>query len=64
VSDDLVELVAAYRGITVKEAKKLDAMEELPAIFRESGVLSFFIKLLMPFSEQKSVASLLSFLGK
>jgi hypothetical protein len=64
IGGDLVELVAANRGVTVQEAKQMDAIKELKELLTDTGVLGFFTKLLTKNSGQSSLASLLPTLGK
>lgn len=42
IADDLPPLVAAYKGVTVEEAKKLDAAEVINEIIYDEGVRGFF----------------------
>lgn len=42
ISGDIPLFVAAYKGITVEEAQKLDAAEVINEIINDKGVLSFF----------------------
>ncbi len=42
VADDLVRLCAAYKGITVAEAEKQDALKILKDLFSEDGIGDFF----------------------
>ena len=42
IADDLPPLVAAYKGITVEEAKKLDAAEVINEMIYDDGVKNFF----------------------
>ena len=42
VSDFLAEFVAAYKGVSVEEAEKLDAIEVIKELIGDSGVLNFF----------------------
>ena len=41
-ADDLPPLVAAYKGISVAEAQKLDAAEGINELVNDEGVRSFF----------------------
>ena len=41
-SDDLVKLVAAYKGVTFEEALKLDMIETVRELFSEEGFTDFF----------------------
>ncbi|RGG72151.1 hypothetical protein DWW95_04970 [Ruminococcus sp. AF17-6LB] len=42
VSDFLAEFVAAYKGVSVEEAEKLDAIEVIKELIGDCGVLNFF----------------------
>ncbi len=42
IADDLPPLVAAYKGISVAEAQKLDAAEVINELVNDEGVRSFF----------------------
>lgn len=46
IADDLPELVAAYKGVSIEEAKKLDAAEVINEIINDEGILSFFSRAL------------------
>lgn len=39
---ELYALIAAYRGVTTAEAKKLDAIEIVKEIFQQEGIADFF----------------------
>ena len=42
IADDLPPLVAAYKGISVAEAQKLDAAEVINEFINDEGVKTFF----------------------
>ena len=42
VADDLPPLVAAYKGMSIEEAKKLDALETLSELAHDEAVKNFF----------------------
>ena len=42
IADDLPPLVAAYKGVSLEEANKLDAAEVINDIINDEGVISFF----------------------
>ncbi len=42
IADDLPPLVAAYKGISVAEAQKLDAAEVINELINDEGVKTFF----------------------
>lgn len=42
IADDLPPLIAAYKGISVDEAKKLDAVEVISELIHDAGIRSFF----------------------
>lgn len=42
ISDDVVELVAAYEGVSLAEAGELDALEEIKKIAGDAGIANFF----------------------
>lgn len=42
IADDLPPLVAAYKGISVAEAQKLDAAEVINELVNDEGARSFF----------------------
>lgn len=52
IADDLPQLVASYKDITVEEAKKLDAAEVINEIINDDGVTSFFKRALRKKAEQ------------
>ena len=52
VSDFLAEFVAAYKGVSVEEAEKLDAIEVIKELIGDSGVLNFFSSALRKKVEQ------------
>lgn len=42
IADDLPQLVAAYKGVSLEEASKLDAAEIINEIINDEGVRNFF----------------------
>lgn len=42
IADDIPALVAAYKGVTLKEAEEMDAAEVINEIINDDGVKSFF----------------------
>lgn len=54
IADDLPPLVAAYKGVTVEEAKKLDAAEVINEIITDEGIITFFKRALRKKVEQKA----------
>ena len=46
ISDDLVELVAAYKGVSIEEAGELDVLEVASEIVHDKGIRTFFSKAL------------------
>ena len=42
IADDLPPLVAAYKGVSIEEANKLDAAEVINEIINDEGVTTFF----------------------
>ncbi len=54
IADDLPPLVAAYKGVTVEEAKKLDAAEIINEIITDEGIITFFKRALRKKVEQKT----------
>lgn len=52
IADDLPPLVAAYKGVSVEEAKKLDAAEVINEIIHDEGITSFFKRALRKKVEQ------------
>lgn len=42
ISSDVVELVAAYKGVTTEEAGEMDAVAALKEIAHDAGVVDFF----------------------
>ena len=42
IADDIPPLVAAYKGITLKEAEELDAAEVISEIIHDEGIRGFF----------------------
>lgn len=42
IADDIPPLVAAYKGISVEEAMKLDAFEVIGEIIHDKGITDFF----------------------
>ena len=52
IADDLPPLVAAYKGVSVEEAMKLDAAEVINEIINDEGVTSFFKRALRKKVEQ------------
>lgn len=54
IADDLPPLVAAYKGVSVEEAAKLDAAEVLNEIIHDEGITTFFKRALRKKVEQKA----------
>lgn len=54
VAGDLPELIAAYKGITVKEAAELDAIEEIKGLAKDAGIFDFFASALKNKSEESA----------
>lgn len=52
IADDLPQLVAAYKDITVEEAYKLDAAEVINEIINDEGIITFFKRALRKKVEQ------------
>lgn len=52
IADDLPPLVAAYKGVSVEEAMKLDAAEVINEIIHDEGIISFFKRALRKKVEQ------------
>ena len=52
IADDLPQLVAAYKGVSIEEANKLDAAEVINEIINDDGVTSFFKRALRKKAEQ------------
>lgn len=52
IADDLPQLVAAYKGVSVEEANKLDAAEVINEIINDDGVKGFFARALRKKVEQ------------
>ncbi len=52
IADDLPPLVAAYKDVTVEEAKKLDAAEVINEMIYDDGVKGFFKRALRKKAEQ------------
>lgn len=52
VADDLPQLVAAYKNISIEDALDLDAVEVLKEIAADTGVVSFFKSALQKKVEQ------------
>ncbi len=42
IADDLPALAAAYKGVSIEEAKKLDAAEVINELITDEGVKTFF----------------------
>lgn len=42
IADDLPPLVAAYKGVSLDEAMKLDAAEVINEIIHDEGIINFF----------------------
>lgn len=43
ISDDLVELIAAYKDVSKEEAGEMDAMEVLKEMLTDTGLMNFFM---------------------
>lgn len=54
IADDLPPLVAAYKGISVEEAKKLDAAEVINELINDEGVKTFFKRALQKKAGQET----------
>lgn len=54
IADDLPPLVAAYKGIGVEEAKKLDAAEVINELINDEGVKTFFKRALQKKAGQET----------
>lgn len=54
IADDLPPLVAAYKGISVAEAQKLDAAEVINELVNDEGVRSFFKRALRKKARQET----------
>ena len=52
IADDLPPLVAAYKGVSVEEAVKLDAAEVINEIIHDEGITTFFKRALRKKVEQ------------
>jgi len=55
IGKDIIALVAAQKGISAKDAGKLDIIKAITDVLTESGVLDFFMRRLRLNSGQKSV---------
>lgn len=42
IADDIPPLVAAYKGVTIKEAEEMDALVVLDEIIHDEGIRGFF----------------------
>ena len=42
IADDIPPLIAAYKNVTIEEAKKLDAAEIINEIIYDEGIITFF----------------------
>lgn len=51
IADDLPQLVAAYKDVSIKEANKLDAAEIINELINDEGIKSFFSRALRKKSE-------------
>lgn len=54
IADDLPPLVAAYKGVSVAEAEKLDAAEVINELINDEGVITFFKRALQKKAGQKT----------
>ena len=54
IADFIPEIVAAYKGVTVEEAEKMDAGEVISEIIADEGIRSFFSRALRRKVEQVS----------
>lgn len=54
IADDLPELVASYKGLTVEQANECDALEVIDEIIHDKGIRGFFSRALRPNAEPKS----------
>lgn len=54
IADDLPPLVAAYKGMSVEEAVKLDAAEVINEIIRDDGITTFFERALRKKAEREA----------
>lgn len=52
IADDLPQLVAAYKGVSIEEANKLDAAEVINELITDDGVRCFFKRALRKKAEQ------------
>lgn len=52
IADDLPQLVATYKGVSLEEAEKLDAAEIINEIINDKGIRSFFQTALRKKAEQ------------
>lgn len=52
IADDLPQLVAAYKGVSIEEANKLDAAEVINELITDDGVRGFFKRALRKKAEQ------------
>lgn len=46
IADDLPPLVAAYKGVSIEEASRLDAAEVVNEIIHDEGITTFFARAL------------------
>lgn len=53
IADDLPPLVAAYKGVSVAEAEKLDAAEVINELINDEGIITFFKRALQKKAGQK-----------
>lgn len=54
IADDLPALIAAYKGVSVEEANKLDAAETLNELINDEGIRTFFSRLLRKKAKQEA----------
>lgn len=52
IAEDIPPLVAAYKGVSLDEAKKLDAAEVINDIINDDGIVTFFKRALLKKVEQ------------
>lgn len=53
ISDDIVELIASYEGVSLEEAGDLDAVEEIKKIAGDAGIANFFKSALQAGNKQQ-----------
>lgn len=52
IADDLPAVVAAYKGVSIEDANKLDLAEVVNEIYNDNGIFTFFKRALLRKVEQ------------